>query len=111
MGLRSALIDEFNCVGPYSDGGPGDCGHHQFAVQGHADNGAFKVPTLRDVGRTAPYMHDGRFEGLAEVLEFYREPPPRDITNHELPALDLTDQELRDLASFLESLDSTKDAE
>jgi len=36
------------------------------------DEGKFKVPTLRDVTHTAPYMHDGRFRTLDEVLEFYR---------------------------------------
>lgn len=36
-----------------------------------ADNGKFKVPTLRNIGMTAPYMHDGRFETLDEVIEHY----------------------------------------
>jgi cytochrome c peroxidase len=36
------------------------------------DTGRFKVPTLREVARTAPYMHDGRFRTLDDVLEFYR---------------------------------------
>ncbi len=35
------------------------------------DRGAFKVPSLRNIARTAPYMHDGRFQTLAEVVEFY----------------------------------------
>jgi cytochrome c peroxidase len=36
------------------------------------DEGKFKVPTLREVAHTGPYMHDGRFKTLDEVLEFYR---------------------------------------
>lgn len=36
-----------------------------------ADRGRFKVPSLRNVARTAPYMHDGRFQTLAEVLAHY----------------------------------------
>jgi cytochrome c peroxidase len=36
-----------------------------------ADNGRFKAPTLRNVSFTAPYMHDGRFATLAEVIEHY----------------------------------------
>jgi cytochrome c peroxidase len=36
-----------------------------------ADFGRFKVPTLRNVARSAPYMHDGRFETLLEVIEHY----------------------------------------
>ena len=35
------------------------------------DNGLFKVPSLRNIERTAPYMHDGRFATLEEVVEFY----------------------------------------
>ena len=104
IGLQAALVDEFNCVGRYSDAEPDGCGHHRYAAKNHADNGAFKVPTLRNVAMTAPYMHDGRFDDLISVLEFYRDPPSKDISNHELPPLDLTDAELRDLASFLSSL-------
>ena len=33
--------------------------------------GAFKVPTLREVSLTAPYMHDGSLKTLADVIEFY----------------------------------------
>ena len=35
------------------------------------DNGKFRVPTLRNIEFTAPYMHDGRFNTLEEVLEHY----------------------------------------
>jgi len=38
-----------------------------------ADNGKFKVPSLRNVAFTAPYMHDGRFKTLEEVINFYSE--------------------------------------
>ena len=37
------------------------------------DNGVFKIPGIRNVGLTAPYMHDGRFETLEEVVDFYSE--------------------------------------
>lgn len=36
-----------------------------------ADNGKFKVPSLRNIERTAPYMHDGRFATLEQVIDFY----------------------------------------
>lgn len=36
-----------------------------------ADNGVFKVPTLMNIALTAPYMHDGRFKTLSEVLDHY----------------------------------------
>src|SRR5262249_10322966 len=35
------------------------------------DQGKFKVPSLRNIELTAPYMHDGRFATLEEVVEFY----------------------------------------
>ena len=38
-----------------------------------SDNGKFKVPSLRNLAFTAPYMHDGRFNTLMEVLNFYNE--------------------------------------
>lgn len=40
-------------------------------TQNPADIGAYKVPTLRNLAYTAPYMHDGRFKTLDEVIEFY----------------------------------------
>jgi len=47
-----------------------DLGHG--AVTGNpADNGKFKVPTLRNIALSAPYMHDGRFQTLDEVIEHY----------------------------------------
>lgn len=50
---------------PYTDQGLG-------AVTGRTqDNGRFKVPSLRNIELTAPYMHDGRFATLEEVVEFY----------------------------------------
>lgn len=42
-------------------------------TQGRADNGKFKTPTLLNIELTAPYMHDGRFETLEEVVDFYNE--------------------------------------
>ncbi|HEX2751346.1 MAG TPA: hypothetical protein VHM91_25275, partial [Verrucomicrobiales bacterium] len=50
---------------PYVDKGVG-------ALTGRPqDEGLFKVPSLRNIGLTAPYMHDGRFATLEEVVEFY----------------------------------------
>jgi cytochrome c peroxidase len=44
----------------------------RFAITGSSmDIGAFKTPTLRNIALTAPYMHDGRFQTLEEVVEFY----------------------------------------
>jgi cytochrome c peroxidase len=46
----------------------------RFAVSGNPrDHGAFKTPTLREIARTAPYMHDGSMATLEDVVEFYSE--------------------------------------
>ncbi len=51
----------------YNDKGKG-------AISGRStENGLFRIPSLRNVALTAPYMHDGRFETLEEVLDFYSE--------------------------------------
>lgn len=67
--------------------------------------GAFKTPTLREISRSAPYMHDGRFKTLEEVVNFYNKGgvknPHQD--NLVLP-LELTDQEKSDLVAFLRTL-------
>lgn len=46
--------------------------YDRFSVTGDPmDHGAYKAPTLRNIALTAPYMHDGRYKTLDEVLEFY----------------------------------------
>ena len=69
------------------------------------DVGAFKTPTLREISRTAPYMHDGRFNTLAEVVEFYNGGGIKNpyLDNTIIP-LELTEQEKGDLVMFLRSL-------
>ena len=53
------------------------------------DRGKFKVPSLRNVALTAPYMHDGRFRTLEEVLAHYGyvAPPVRVDTNRGEPGI------------------------
>ena len=60
----------------YSDNGLGALNHNP------ADNGKFKIPNLRNITLTAPYMHDGRFTTLNQVLDHYS----HNIQNH--PNLD-----------------------
>jgi cytochrome c peroxidase len=72
--------------------------------EGHG-NGTFKTPTLREVARTAPYMHDGSLATLIDIVDFYgdggRKNPSLDP---EVRPLRLTDEEKRALMLFLESL-------
>ncbi len=69
------------------------------------DLGAFKTPTLREIARTAPYMHNGRFATLRQVIDFYDQ---GGITNPYLDPvikpLNLTEQEKDDLVEFLHAL-------
>ena len=80
------------------------------------DRGRFRVVTLRNIALTAPYMHDGRFNTLEEVIDHYSDhlqpsatlsPTLRDTTNTPI-SLHLTPQEKADLLAFLNTLtDST----
>lgn len=74
------------------------------------DRGAFKTPTLREIARTAPYMHDGREKTLEDVVEYYvKGGVPNDQLDEEIFPLKLTDQEKADLVVFLkEGLSSDK---
>ncbi|MBC7774451.1 MAG: cytochrome-c peroxidase [Phycisphaerae bacterium] len=101
--------DEFRNVGLYTgrqnlaDRGRFDITHDS------TDLGKFKVPGLRNVALTAPYMHNGMFKTLEEVIEFY------DVPNQTVPGgfnrdtllntpLNLSREEKADLKTFLEAL-------
>jgi len=99
--------DEFRNIGLYDGDKLNDVG--RFGVtKDSADLGKFKVPGLRNVALTAPYMHNGMFATLEEVIEYYNNPyavvqEPINIDTLMQP-LDLTQQEKDDLLHFLESL-------
>ena len=70
------------------------------------DLGAFKTPSLRDITRTAPYMHDGSHKTLRKVVEFYnRGCEPNENLDPIIRPLGLNDQEMNDLVAFLKTLD------
>ncbi len=70
-----------------------------------AERGAFRTPSLRNVAKTAPYMHDGSLQTLQEVIDFYvgggSSNPQLD---KEIKPLKLSAQERADLIAFLEAL-------
>jgi cytochrome c peroxidase len=69
------------------------------------DRGAFKTPTLREVTRTAPYMHDGSLATLEDVIDYYdRGGNLNPLLDPEIRPLRLTTGEKRALISFLSSL-------
>jgi len=72
------------------------------AVTGNiAQNGMFKVPTLRNITLTGPYMHDGRFTSLEQVIDHYNSGGfPADNKNPFIRKLGLTNQQKADLLAF-----------
>jgi cytochrome c peroxidase len=74
------------------------------------DRGRFKVPSLRNIEKSSPYMHDGRFQTLEQVVEHYntgiKDSPSLDHSLQETrqTGLMLTDQKKKDLVNFLKTL-------
>lgn len=82
-------------------------------VNDPAENGKFRVPTLRNVSLTAPYMHNGMFKTLFTVVAFYNTrdiapwPAPEvagNVNREELGNLKLSNQEMEDIVAFLLTL-------
>lgn len=69
------------------------------------DRGRFRTPSLREASRTAPYMHDGRFQTLEDVIDFY-DRGGGDGQRAGLNPLKLTADEKRQLVAFVNSLSS-----
>ena len=69
------------------------------------DKGAFKTPTLRDVEKRGPYMHDASLKSLPDVVSFYNRGGTKNPwLSGEIQPLDLTGKERADLVLFLEAL-------
>jgi cytochrome c peroxidase len=104
-GVQEAISNEFNCLGSYSDAGPDDCAELRFAKTiGQELPGAFKVPTLRNVADTAPYMHSGQFATLGEVLNHYNRAEAGPLGHSELTPLNVTEDQTAQIEAFLRSL-------
>jgi parallel beta-helix repeat protein len=98
--------DNFFVTGvPDLDGQPHDEG--RAAVSSDGLDGAFKAPTLRNVALSAPYMHNGAFATLEEVVDFYAKGGGADqgiaVDRHIVP-FELTAQDKEDLVAFLYAL-------
>ncbi len=81
-----------------------DVGRYALTME-EADWGKFRTPSLREVARTAPYMHDGSLATLEDVVRFYDQGGGPGQTAG-LEPLGLTDEEIGQLVAFLESLSS-----
>ena len=83
---------------------PSDLGRYE-VTQNPRDRWVYKTPSLRNVALTAPYMHDGSFKTLEEIIAFYnRGGVPNEGLSPTIRPLDLSDSEIRDLTAFLLSL-------
>lgn len=113
------FTQKFNCISCHSaphftNGKPesngihltnDDWGRHR-ATGKEEDKGKFKVPSLRNIAITHPYMHDGRFETLEEVLKFYageKENHGADIVKK----YRITSKEQQQIIAFLNTLTDT----
>jgi cytochrome c peroxidase len=100
--------DQFKNIGLYDGKQLNDKG--RFLISGkEKDLGAFKIPGLRNIAQTAPYMHNGMFKTLKDVIEHYNKPDTfvknsinRDSTMN-TPLL-LSETEKKDLENFMLSL-------
>ena len=112
IGIQQALNSEFNCLSVYSDANEDDCAELKYANKNRNEIlAAFKVPTLRNITKTAPYMHAGQFTNLAEALKHYNSTPRSAAGQSELMPVNLTDNELKQIEAFLHSLDSPPDVD
>ncbi|MEQ8519411.1 MAG: cytochrome c peroxidase [Cytophagales bacterium] len=97
-------LDSFNTYTKYKDKGLGGLSKISEQI------GLFKIPSLRNVSVTGPYMHDGRFETLEEVIDFYSDglhlSPNVDskLIHARKGGAKLNSQEKRQLLAFLNSL-------
>lgn len=81
----------------------GDTGKPAFANNGTSDR-LIRVPTLRNIALTAPYMHDGRFPTLEDVLNHYARVAERRLGDSRLQSFDLSPDERAEVIAFLETL-------
>ena len=102
-GVQTVLTD--GDLAAFTASVPPDLGRFEITLD-PADRYAFKTPSLRNVARTAPYMHDGSLATLEEVVAFYDQGGGNAPDKSEaLSALGLDSEERRALVAFLRSLD------
>ena len=110
--MEDFTTDEFKNIGLYNAKDLKDAGLYNI-TQKETDKGKFKTPGLRNIGVTAPYMHNGMFKTLEEVVEYYNHPEKfvKDAINIDddlKQPLGLTEKEKKDLIAFLKTLTDKK---
>ncbi len=111
-GIALLRASPFNLLGPYNDDPTRSTAAPTRHVEPqHRNWGEFRVPSLRNVANTAPYMHNGSLATLADVVRHYSEVDEERLHGDDgtrlVRALRLTAQEASDLITFLETLSAT----
>ena len=104
--VREVGDDPFNCLGEFSDHPNGRCSELRFARTGDELIGTHKTPSLRNVALTAPYMHAGQMQTLAEIIDHYSRAPLAIVGHNEAKPLSLSRKERKQLEAFLLTLNS-----
>ncbi|MCR9139442.1 MAG: hypothetical protein NXI27_25805 [Alphaproteobacteria bacterium] len=114
-GIRQLRASPYNLLGRHNDSPENASGWATAQVaQTHRTFGQFKVPSLRQLVQTAPYMHDGSLKTLQEVVDHYSNIDLDRIHSDATPLLaplNLTEQERADLVEFLKSLSTPVEAD
>jgi cytochrome c peroxidase len=107
-GIRKLQENAYNLLGRFNDDpSRASAVGTKHVAQQHRNFGEFRVPSLREVARTAPYMHNGTLATLSDVVRFYSELNEERLHadgERILKPLKLTEQESEDLVAFLQSL-------
>lgn len=109
-GAAVVAASPFNAAGPFSDAPDGNAARAVRTLRQSSETyGEFRTPSLRNLAGRAPFMHQGQFEDLAAVLEFYSTLEGQTLRSHHqeqiLRPVRLERGELSDLAAFLGSLE------
>lgn len=104
--------DEFKNIGLYNGKELNDAGLYNITKK-ESDLGKFKTPGLRNIAVTAPYMHNGKFKTLEQVLTYYNNPDafvddPVNIDDALKKPLGLSLQDKKDIIAFLKTLTDKK---
>jgi cytochrome c peroxidase len=104
--------DDFKNIGLYNGTTLNDAGRYNI-TKVETDIGKFKTPSLRNIAVTAPYMHNGLFKTLEEVIDYYNNtnkimPDAINIDPALQKPLGLTTTEKKDLIAFLKTLTDKK---
>lgn len=113
-GVNKLLRSQFNCYSEYNDDPEKQCDELKYIIRKREHTiGLFRTPGLRNVTKTAPYMHAGQYKSLKEVIDHYENPPKTLVGTSDLVPfpINLNDQEKAQLEAFLGALDSDINAD